>query len=211
MTTLLRTNVACLAVGLLVPAITSCPEPGEPSGSSASSGMATEADPPPADGAEDSAADSTGASLDPACLDDYHGNQAHASAIELALEGTRATTMVLGDGIVADLPEVGSDELVVCSEVPTDFFALTAACPGYVSIEARELEGEVPDLLLYDSVQQDALPVERVLGNWYGFFLKPIQRRLDGDAVLLEVRHAGGGPQRYSLTVTWLPEDPGQS
>lgn len=154
-------------------------------------------------------ADSSGGRPDSACIDDYQGNLSHETALDLALDTTDTAVVALGDGFVSDLPEAGGDELAVCSEAPSDFFAFASECPGYLSLEARELEGGVPELLLYDeSIAQGSPPLEQALGDWYGFFLKPIQRRLDGGSYVIEVRHPGGDPQRYSLTVAWLPESP---
>jgi hypothetical protein len=202
--TALRTIAVCFAVGSVL--ALACHEDAEPMGSLGSSGTTMDAALPPADAP---VADSTGGLLDPSCIDDYQGNQAHDAALELALD-TRADALVaLGDGFVADPPELGNDALVVCSTAPADFFAFEAQCPGYLSIEARTLEGGIPELLLHDdSLPQGAAPLEQAWGDWYGFFLKPIQRRLDEGAYAIEVRHAGGGPQRYGLTVAWLPETP---
>lgn len=155
-----------------------------------------------------SAAESSGGPPDSACVDDYHGNQAHETALDLALVTTDTAIIALGDGLVAAPAEVGDDELAVCDAYPSDFFAFTAECPGYLSIEARTLEGGVPELLLYDeSITPGDPPLEQALGAWYDFFLKPIQRGLDDGSYVMEVRR-GGGDSRYSLTVTWLPESP---
>jgi hypothetical protein len=198
--TLGRVVSACLLV------LASCHGDRDPSSSHGSTSTTTSASTSPVDVPE---ADSSGGPPDSACVDDYHGNQAHETALDLVLDTTDTAIIVLGDGLVAAPAEVGGDELAVCSAYPSDFFAFTAQCPGYLSIEARMFEGDVPELLLYDeSITQGDPPLEQALGAWYDFFLKPIQRGLDDGTYVIEVRHSGAGPQRYSLTVTWLPETP---
>jgi hypothetical protein len=194
------TATACLLT------LASCPEGHDPAGGPGSSGTTTGATTLPSDAP---VGDSSGGAADAACVDDYHGNQAHTHALDLALDTTDTAFIALGDGLATQPPELGSDELVVCSTAPSDFFALSTACPGYLSMEARALDGGVPELLLYDaSIAQGGPPIEQALGDWYGFFLKPIQRHLDGGSHVIEVRHAGGAPQRYGLTVAWLPASP---
>jgi hypothetical protein len=190
------------SIGLL--ALGSCREDGDPTGGPVSSGTTTGAATSTADAP---VADSSGGAPGSACIDDYHGNQSHEAALDLVLDTTDTAVVVLGDGLAADPPEVGDDELAVCDAAPSDFFTFTAQCPGYLSVEARDLAGGVPELLLYDeSIAQGDPPLEQALGDWYGFFLKPIQRRLDDDSYVIEVRHVGGASQRYSLAVAWLPE-----
>jgi hypothetical protein len=150
-------------------------------------------------------ADPTGASLDPACIDDYHGNQARRAALELPFDTTDAASVVLGDGFVAGAAELGGDALVVCAAAASDFFRLRAQCPGYLAIEVRTLEGGVPELLLYDDTGR---PIEQVVGDWSGFFLKPLQRTIEAGTHVIEVRHSGGGAERYSLAVIVLPDSP---
>lgn len=199
-------TIALLVATVCLAAITSCREDPDPTSSPGSSGTAAET----ATLATDTpAADSSGGPSDSACIDDYHGNQAHESALDLALDTTDTAVIVLGDGSATKPAEVGDDELAVCDSAPSDFFTFTAQCPGYLSVEARALEGGVPELLLHDeSIAQGSQPLEQALGDWNGFFLKPIQRELAGGAYFVEVRHGGGGPQRYSLTVAWLPDSP---
>jgi hypothetical protein len=155
-------------------------------------------------------ADSTGDSADSGCIDDYHGNQSQAAALDLALDTTDNAVIVLGDGMASNLPELGGDELALCSAAPSDFFTFTAQCPGYLSVEARELDNGVPELLFYDSsIAPGSPPLDQALGTWYGFFLKPIQRRLDSGSYVIEVRlRSGLDLQLYGLTVAWLPESP---
>lgn len=192
-------------IGLL--ALASCRGDRDPTGSPGSSGTTTGAAPSTTDAP---AADSSGGAPDSACGDDYHGNQIHDTALDLALDTTNTAVIILGDGLAAEPPETGNDELSVCSEAPSDFFAFTTQCPGYLAIEARELASGVPELLLYDgSIAQGGPPLEQALGTWHGFFLKPIQRRLDEGSYVIEVRlRSGLDLQRYSLTVAWLPESP---
>jgi hypothetical protein len=203
----LRIDGVRFVAGLLtLGALASCREDGEPAASRGSDGTATSAAPPPTDSG---VADSTGAPLDPACIDDYHGNQLHQTALDLALDTTDTAFIVLGDGFVASPLELGSDELVVCDAAVSDFFVLQAQCPGYLAIEARKLEGSVPDLYLYDdSFEQSGQPIAQAVGDWSGFFLKPLQRQVDAGSHVIEVRHSGGGPERYSLTVILLPDSP---
>lgn len=201
-----RTATASLVATAFLVALTSCREDRDPTSNSASSGTAAEATTLATD---EPVADSSGGPPNSACIDDYHGNQAHESALDLALDTTDTAVIVLGDGSVTKPAEVGDDELAVCSAAPSDFFTFTTQCPGYLSVEARELEGGVPELLLYDeSIAQGGQPLEQALGDWYGFFLKPIQRGLDDGSYFVQVRHGGGGSERYSLTVAWLPESP---
>lgn len=194
-----RVAMACL------PVLASCHGDRDPTGSPASTDTTTSTSTSLGDAP---AAESSGDSPGSACVDDYHGNQGHETALDLALDTTDTAIIALGDGLVAAPAEVGDDALAVCDAYPSDFFALTAQCPGYLSIEARTLEGRVPELLLYDeSIAQGGTPLEQALGAWYDFFLKPIQRGLDDGTYVIEVRR-GGGDSRYSLTVTWLPESP---
>lgn len=156
---------------------------------------------------DSSVADSTGAHIDPACIDDYHGNQHRPAALELALDTSDTAVLVLGDGSAAIPPESGNDELVVCASHPSDFFVMQTQCPAHLAIEARALEGKTPELLLYDgALPLDAEPIAQVMGTWDDFFLKPLHRALDAGSYIIEVRHSGGVPQRYSLTVTVLPD-----
>lgn len=174
----------------------------------ATDGTTASGDPPPAS-PTDSAVDSTGAPLDPACIDDYHGNQDPQAALDLVLETTDTAVIVLGDGLAADPPELGTDQLVVCEAAPSDFFVLEAQCPGFLGIEARTLGGGVPELLLYEgTILPGDQPVEQAVGDWYGFFLKPLQWEVDPGSYVIEVRHSGGGSQPYSLAVALLPDSP---
>lgn len=192
-----------LAVTACLLALTSCHGDRDPTSSPASTDTTTSTATALTDAPT---ADSSGGPPDSACVDDYQGNQAHETALDLALVTTDTAVIALGDGLVTTPPEVGDDELAVCDAYPSDFFVFTAECPGYLSIEARTLEGGVPELLLYDeSITQGSPPLEQALGAWYDFFLKPIQRGLDDGSYVIEVRR-GGGDSRYSLTVTWLPE-----
>lgn len=130
--------------------------------------------------------DSTGAPEE--CADVYHGNNNPGSATEIEL-GTDVSDIVLED-------------LAVCSSTPSDFFALQAECAGYLSFEIRTDHGSMPDLVLYD----DGQPIEQLMGVWYGFFLKPLQRHVGAGTHVLEVRHSGGGPQAYALVAVLLPD-----
>jgi hypothetical protein len=179
---------------------------GRPGSSDTMAGTTSAAMPP----ADAPVADSSGGPPDTACLDDYHGNQSHETALDLALDTTDTAFVVLGDALAANPPELGDDELAVCSAAPSDFFTFMAECPGYLSVEARELDNGVPELLLYDpSIAQGGPPLEQALGTWFGFFLEPIQRPLDEGSFVIEVRlRRGLDRQRYSLTVAWLPESP---
>lgn len=126
------------------------------------------------------------------CLDDYPGHEAIGSP--LAVE-VRRTAVELGDGLASTPVEAGSDRLAVCSEAPSDFFVLQAACSGYLVVELRGLD-TVPDLVLYDGAGQ---PLEQLLGTWEDFDLKPLQRRVEAGDHVLEVRHTGSDAQQYSL------------
>jgi hypothetical protein len=193
-------------------ALGSCRDDPGPTSSPGSSGMSSDATAGAATTLADGpVADSTGDPADSACIDDYHGNQSHAAAVDLALDTTDNAVIVLGDGLALNPPEAGSDELVVCSETSSDFFVLSTECPGYLAVEARELEGGgVPDLLLHDgSIAPGSPPLGQALGTWNGFFLKPLQRGLDSGSYVIEVRlRSGLDLQRYSLTVAWLPDSP---
>jgi hypothetical protein len=189
-------------------ALGSCRDDREPTGSPASSDTTAGAATSLTDGP---IADSSGDPANSACIDDYHGNQSHDAAVDLALDTTDTAVIVLGDGLGLNPPEAGSDELVVCSETSSDFFVLSTECPGYLAVEARELEdGGVPELLLHDgSVAPGGPPLGQALGTWNGFFLKPLQRGLDSGSYIIEVRlRSGLDLQRYSLTVAWLPDSP---
>lgn len=192
--------------GLL--ALVSCPE--APTGSPGSNDTTAGSTASTTSSSDTPVADSSGGSLDSACVDDYHGNQSHTAALDLALDTTDTAVIVLGHGSAANPPEAGSDELALCSAAPSDFFTFTAQCPGYLAVEARELDNGVPELLLYDSsIAQGGPPLEQALGTWEGFFLKPLQRGLDSGSYVVEVRLCSGlDLQRYSLTVAWLPETP---
>lgn len=157
----------------------------------------------------DPALDSTAAPFDPACIDDYHGNQDAQTALELQLDTTTTTRIVLGDGTATTPSERGRDQLVVCDGATSDVFVLHTECPGYLGIELRRLEGDVPDLYLYDA-PPDSLgpPSEHTEGSWYGFFLEPIHRKVDPGPHVIEVRHSGGAPERYELAVSVLPRSP---
>jgi len=150
--------------------------------------------------------DSTGAPSDPACLDDYHGNQDLASALPLGLDTSDDATVSLGDGFAATPVELGGDALSVCAASPSDFFALQAQCAAYLSIEVRSLDGgNPPDLLLHDDAGQ---PVEAITGGDSDFFLVPLQRRIAAGSYAIEARHAGDDVQTYRLTVIVLPGAP---
>ena len=157
-----------------------------PTGSTTSgSSSGTSADQP----REPGGADSTGNADE--CDDPYQDNHDPGTATPIGL-GADASDVALGD-------------LVVCSAAPSDFFALQAACAGYLSVELRRLEREdpsMPDLVLYDGGQ----PVEQLMGVWRRFWLKPLQRHVGAGTHVLEVRHSGGGPQRYDLVTVLLPD-----
>jgi hypothetical protein len=191
-------------------ALGSCREDRGPTSSPASSDTGSDTTEGPATSLTDgSVADSSGDPAGSACIDDYHGNQSHAAAVDLGLDTTDTAVVVLGDGLAASPPEAGSDELAVCNETPSDFFVFSTECAGYLAVEARELEdGGVPELLLHDdSVTPGGPPLAQALGTWNGFFLKPIQRGLDSGSYVIEVRlRSGLDLQRYSLTVAWLPD-----
>ena len=204
-----RTTTSGLAAMACLLALGSCRDEPEPTSSPTSSDTTTGAATPLTDDAP--VADSSGDPADSACNDDYHGNQSHAAAVDLALDTTDNAIIVLGDGLALEPPEAGSDELVVCGETPSDFFVVSAECPGYLVVEARELEdGGVPELLLYDdSVAPGSPPLGQALGTWEGFFLEPLLRGLDSGSYVIEVRlRSGLDLQRYSLTVAWLPDSP---
>lgn len=202
----MRSRPRSMVVSSALVVLVGCGQGQDPTAKSGTDGSTTSTEAPPADAPP---ADSTAGGLDPACIDDYHGNQAHAAALDLLLDTTDTAFIALGDGIAAEPPELGSDQLVVCNTAPSDFFTLTAECPGYLAIEARSLEGGVTELLLYDdSFAQSGEPVDGALGDWSGFFLKPVQRQLGEGTHVIEVRHGGGAPQRYGLTVVWLPQTP---
>lgn len=151
-------------------------------------------------------ADSTGAPLPPTCIDDYLDNHDLQSALDLSLDTTVTTRIVLGDGFAAHPPEAGADELVVCDAAPSDFFQFHAECPSFVSLELRALDGTAPDLLLYDeSFPHDGPALEHIAGVWNGFFLKPLHRDIAAGSHAIEVRHPGGGPRRYDLTLSVYP------
>lgn len=150
-------------------------------------------------------ADSTAAPPEPSCVDDYHGNQDALAALDLGLDTSTSAVVVLGDGLIGSPAELGADQLIVCDASPSDFFTVEALLPGYLAVEARRLEGGVPDLVLYAGGQ----PVEQINGDWYGFFLKPLQRKIDANTYVMEVRHPGGAPVRYSLAVMVLPTSAG--
>lgn len=160
---------------------------------------ATTLDPPQPD---PQGLDSTGGAPEAGCIDDYHGNQTSLTALPLGLDTTDDAVVSLGDGYAATPTELGSDALAVCASTPADFFVLQAECASYLSIEVRALEGDVPELLLHDHAGQ---LVEQSFGDWYDFFLKPVHRHVEAGTHVIEVQHAGGGAQRYSLTVILLP------
>lgn len=89
-----------------------------------------------------------------------------------------------------------------------------AATPGHWASSTKKSEGAalgggVPELLLYEgTVLPGDQPVEQAVGDWYGFFLKPLQWEVDPGSYVIEVRHSGGGSQPYSLAVALLPDSP---
>jgi hypothetical protein len=132
--------------------------------------------------------DSTGGV--PECADAHHGNQGPDTALPIAV-GTDASDVTLGD-------------LFVCSAAPSDFFALEAECAGYLSVEVRRIDRAVmymPDLVFYDGGHV----IEHLVGG-DGFHIKPLQRHVGAGTHMIEVRHAGGGEQRYSLVMVLLPD-----
>lgn len=166
---------------------------------------ATSGDAPVADATSNArssdGADAAGDSPEPSCMDDYQGNQNALAALALGLDTSNTASAILGDGLVGSPFELGEDQLVVCEAAPSDFFSIEAVLPGYLVVEVRRLEGGVPDLVLH----QDGAEVEHVDGAWYEFFLKPLQREVDAGTYVIEVRHPGGAPARYSLAVAVLP------
>lgn len=146
--------------------------------------------------------DSTGTPADP-CIDDYEGNHSLASAFALGLDATTdIPRAIFGDQQLFGVGnEQGEDRLVVCPGSP-DFFALEVACTGYLGVDLRRLGDGDLDLHVYDA---DGVEVDGAVGDWEGFVLAPLHRRVEAGEVAVEVRHAGGGAQGYALDVYVLP------
>jgi hypothetical protein len=153
--------------------------------------------------------DSTGSPSDP-CSDDYDGNHDIASAFALGLEATEVIDIaqaVFGDQTVLGFGnEQGEDRLVVCPGAP-DFFSIEPVCSGYLGIDLRRFNGgELDELDLY--LYADGAEVARALGTWSDFYLKPLHRPVSAQGYTIEVRHASGGAQPYSLDVYLLAMAP---
>jgi hypothetical protein len=119
----------------------------------------------------------------------------------------RAGRLVL---LHAEPPAMSPRSTIISGLAATACLLALGSCRD-LAVEARELEdGGVPELVLHDgSVAPGSPPLGQALGTWYGFFLKPLLRRLDSGSYVIEVRlRSGLDLQRYSLTVAWLPESP---
>ncbi len=143
------------------------------------------------------------------CEDDYHGNNSALDLLELGLDTTNTAVVVLGDGTVSSPVEQGADELVVCGG-EADYFRFTLSCDSYVSVEVRKLEGseDPPELYLYDLAAFDPMnpePSDSSQGGFYGFFLRPVQQKLNAGSHAIRVRPFVQEKQAYTLTVTVLP------
>lgn len=155
-------------------------------------------DPAPVGATDDGA--TAGEAPDADCPDHYVGHEQATNPWPLEVLPIQA---ILGDGVAATAAEPAGDRLAVCSAAPSDFFALQTQCPGYLVVELRRLGALVPDLVLYDGTGQ---PVKELMGTWERFVLKPLHRHVEAGSHVLEVRHSGGDPQAYSLTVLLLPD-----
>ncbi len=152
--------------------------------------------------------DTTSSPVDP-CEDDYQGNDTPQTYHDLQLDTRDAVSIILGDGVAQSVGEVGRDNLVVCWNEP-DYFAFEAACDSYVSIEVRKLEGseDPPELKLYDSTSLATMPptpIDESTGSFQGFFLRPIQQKIDAGPHVIEVLPLAMGDRAYTLTVTVFP------
>jgi hypothetical protein len=195
------------SLAMLVPiwvSVSGCPGGGGGSGvgttgtSGTSAGRATGSATNPA-----TSLDSTGAPGDP-CSDDYDGNHDIAAAFALGLETTDTARATFGDQTIIGLGnEQGEDRLVVCPGTP-DFFSIVPVCAGYLGVDLRRLDGGTLDLFLYT----EGTEIGRAVGTWYGFYLKPLHRPVDPQGYTIEVRHASGGAQPYSLDVYLLATAP---
>ena len=150
--------------------------------------------------------DSTGAPADP-CSDDYDGNHDVASAFVLGLEANEildTARNVFGDQLIFGVGnERGEDRLVVCPGAP-DFFAVEPACAGYLGVDLRRLDDGSLDLHLY----AEGTELDRAVGTWNDFYLKPLHHPVSARTYTIEVRHASGGAQPYSLDVYLLAAAP---
>lgn len=203
----LKTKRSALLPSLLVLGSAGCPgDDGGGTGSTAGTdgtGITTTTNATTATTSPATSADETGSPSDP-CDDDYDGNHDVSSPHVLALDTTDTARAVLGDQAIGGVGnEQGGDRLVVCPERP-DFFAVDPACAGYMGIDVRRLDGGEVDLYLY----AEGVEVDRAVGTWNGFFLKPLHRPVDPQRYTIEVRHADGGEQPYSLEVYVLPTAP---
>lgn len=92
---------------------------------------------------------------------------------------------------------------MVCPNTP-DFFSIQPVCAGYLGVDLRRLDEGALDLYLY----AEGTEVARVAGTWNGFYLEPLHRPVDPQTYAIEVRHASGGAQPYSLDVYLLATAP---
>lgn len=151
--------------------------------------------------------DSTGSPVDP-CSDDYDGNHDPASALALGLEATEAietAQAILGDQQIFGFGnEQGEDRLVACPDAP-DFFSISPICAGYLGVDLRRQDEGALDLYLYNA---GGTEVARAVGTWNEFHLKPLHRPVSTQTYTIEVRHASGGPQPYSLEIYLMAAAP---
>lgn len=190
--------VRTLLASLLALASSGCPsDDGNTSGAAATEITATIMTNPGA------SVDETGTLAGP-CDDDYDGNHEAALPHVLGLDTTDTARAILGDQVIGSTGnEQGGDRLVVCPE-RSDFFAVDPSCAGYLGIDVRRLdEGEI-DVYLYAG----GVEVDRAGGTWNEFFLKPIHRSVIPQRYIIEVRHAAGDVQPYSLETYVLPTVP---
>lgn len=166
-----------------------------------STGTSLEPETPPA-----TSLDSTGSPVDP-CSDDYDGNHELASALALGIEATEAietAQAILGDQQIFGFGnEQGEDRLVVCPDAP-DFFSISPVCAGYLGVDLRRQDEGALDLYLYS----EGTEVTRAVGTWHEFYLKPLHRGVSTQTYTIEVRHASGGAQPYSLEVYLMATAP---
>jgi hypothetical protein len=200
-------DAPCTILAALILAASGCPD--DRGGTSAESGTSsgttspTVGSEPNPTGSLDTTA---GLPADP-CLDDYDGNHEVASAHSLGLVATEVIDFArgtVGDRVISGAGnEQGEDRLVVCADAP-DFFSIAPVCPGYLGIDLRRQAPGALDLYLYAEGQE----VARAVGTWNGFYLKPLHRPVTPQTYTIEVRHAGGEAQPYSLDVYLLATAP---
>lgn len=153
------------------------------------------------------------------CEDDYHGNNSLTSILDLNMDTTTTTSIVLGDGVVSSGVEQGGDSLVVCPN-EGDYFSFDLACDSYVSVEVRRIDGgefeAPPELYLYEVATIDLSnpePTDSSEGQFEkaDLFLRPVQQKLNAGEHVVRVRPFVEYKRAYSLTVTVLPTQTGCS